>query len=123
MPARPKLYLRSYPIPDGMDVFGSLYLAASATSRLELGTAVTNLLTRHPAVIASSFATLHHVSGGRAHIGVGRGDTALELVGIKPPSTGRFGALLGELQAYLRGSGNRRRRRFPEPHKLVAGKG
>jgi 5,10-methylenetetrahydromethanopterin reductase len=53
--------------------------------------------------MASSFATLHHVSGGRAHIGVGRGDTALELVGIKPPSAGRFGMLLGELQAYLRG--------------------
>ncbi len=54
MPARPKLYLRSYPIPEGlqahagswdgllisdtqnlsMDVFGSLYLTASATSRL-----------------------------------------------------------------------------------------
>ena len=109
MPGRPKLYLRSYPSPDGMnahasvveedgwdgllftdtqtlsiDVFGSLYLAASATSRLELGTAVTNLVTRHPAVMASAFATLHHVSGGRAHIGVGRGDTALELVGINP---------------------------------------
>jgi 5,10-methylenetetrahydromethanopterin reductase len=128
VPAKPKLYLRSYPVPDGMeahaaaveedgwdgmffmdsqnlsmDVFGSLYLAASATSRLELGTAVTNLVTRHPAVMASSFATLHHVSGGRAHIGVGRGDTALELVGIKPPSAGRFGELLGELQGYLRG--------------------
>ena len=122
MPGRPKLYLRSYPSPDGMnahasvveedgwdgllftdtqnlsiDVFRSLYLAASATSRLELGTAVTNLVTRHPAVMASAFATLHHVSGGRAHIGVGRGDTALELVGIKPPSAGRFEALLGEL--------------------------
>ncbi len=85
MPARPKLYLRSYPVPDdmrahasaveedgwdgllfndtqnlGMDVFGSLYLAASATSQLELGTAVTNLITRHPAVMASAFATLHH---------------------------------------------------------------
>jgi 5,10-methylenetetrahydromethanopterin reductase len=128
VPERPKLYLRSYPIPDGMeahaaaveedgwdgilftdtqnlsmDVFGSLYLAASSTSRLELGTAVTNLVTRHPAVMASSFATLHHVSGGRAHIGVGRGDTALELVGIKPPPTGRFEGLLRELQAYLRG--------------------
>ena len=128
MPARPKLYLRSYPIPDGMeahaaaveedgwdgmlftdtqnlsmDVFGSLYLAASATSRIELGTAVTNLVTRHPAVMASAFATLRHVSGGRAHIGVGRGDMALELVGIKPPSSGRFEMLLGELQGYLRG--------------------
>jgi 5,10-methylenetetrahydromethanopterin reductase len=128
MPGRPKLYLRSYPSPDGMkahasvveedgwdgllftdtqnlsiDVFGSLYLAASATSRLELGTAVTNLVTCHPAVMASAFATLHYVSGGRAHIGVGRGDTALELVGIKPPSAGRFEVLLGELQSYLRG--------------------
>ena len=128
MPARPKLYLRSYPVTDdmmahasaveedgwdgllfndtqnlGMDVFGSLYLAASATSRLELGTAVTNLITRHPAVMASAFATLHHVSGGRAHIGVGRGDTALELVGIKPPSVGRFETLLDDLQNYLRG--------------------
>ena len=128
MPASPKVYLRSYPVTNGMEahayaveedgwdgmlftptqilsmeVFGSLYLAASAISRLELGTAVTNLVTRHPAVMASAFATLHHVSGGRAHIGVGRGDTALELVGIKPPSASRFEALLGELQAYLRG--------------------
>src|SRR3712207_1478680 len=69
-----------------MDVFGSMYLAASATSQLKLGTAVTNLVTRHPAVVASAFATLHHVSGGRAHIGVGRGDTALELIGVRPPS-------------------------------------
>jgi 5,10-methylenetetrahydromethanopterin reductase len=128
LPTRPKLYLRSYAVVNGMeahaaaveedgwdgvffmdsqnlsmDVFGSLYLAASATSRLGLGTTVTNLVTRHPAVMASSFATLHHVSGGQAHIGVGRGDTALELVGIKPPSAGRFGELLGELQGYLRG--------------------
>jgi 5,10-methylenetetrahydromethanopterin reductase len=128
LPASPKVYLRSYPVTDGMEahayaveedgwdgmlftptqilsmeVFGSLYLAASAISRLELGTAVTNLVTRHPAVMASAFATLHHVSGGRAHIGVGRGDTALELVGIKPPSASRFEALLGELQTYLRG--------------------
>lgn len=86
-----------------MDVFGSLYLAAGATSRLKLGTAVTNVTTRHPAVVASAFATLHHVSGGRAHIGVGRGDTALELVGIKPPSANRFEEQLKELQAYLRG--------------------
>jgi 5,10-methylenetetrahydromethanopterin reductase len=126
--AGPKLYLRSYPDPDGMpthaaaveedgwdgllltdtqnlsmDVFGSLYLAASSTSRIELGTAVTNLVTRHPAVVASAFATLHHVCGGRARLGVGRGDTALELIGIKPPSAREFEAKLEELQVYLRG--------------------
>jgi 5,10-methylenetetrahydromethanopterin reductase len=86
-----------------MDVVGSLYLAASVTSRLRLGTAVTNLVTRHPAVVASTFATLHHVTGGRAHIGVGRGDTALELVGIRPPSAHEFEEQIGRLQTYLRG--------------------
>jgi 5,10-methylenetetrahydromethanopterin reductase len=123
-----EIYLRSYPVPDGMaahaaaveedgwdgllltdtqnlsmDMVGSLYLAASATSRLTLGTAVTNLTSRHPAVVASTFATLHHVSGGRAHIGVGRGDTALELIGLKPPSPHRFEGQLAALQGYLRG--------------------
>ena len=124
----PEYYLRSYPDPDGvqahaaaveedgwdgllftdtqnlsMDVFGSLYLAASATSQLKLGTAVINLVTRHPAVVASAFATLHHVSGGRAHLGVGRGDTALKLVGFTPPSAHQFEAQLENLQSYLRG--------------------
>jgi alkanesulfonate monooxygenase SsuD/methylene tetrahydromethanopterin reductase-like flavin-dependent oxidoreductase (luciferase family) len=124
----PEFYLRSYPLPDdvraharaaeddgwdgllltdtqnlSMDVVGSLYLAASVTSRLRLGTAVTNLVTRHPAVVASTFATLHHISGGRAHIGVGRGDTALELVGIRPPSAHEFEQQIGRLQTYLRG--------------------
>ena len=125
---RPEFYLRSYPLPDdvaaaaaaaeedgwdgllltdtqnlSMDVVGSLYEAMAATSTLTLGTAVTNLVTRHPAVVASTFATLHHVSGGRAHLGVGRGDTALELLGIKPPSAHEFAAQVGVLQTYLRG--------------------
>lgn len=126
--ARPEFFLRSYPMPDdmaahaaaverdgwdgllltdsqnlSMDVFGSLYIAAAATSTLRLGTAVTNLTSRHPAVVASSFATLHHVSGGRAHIGVGRGDTALELIGVKPPPASRFETQVAALQGYLRG--------------------
>jgi len=126
--SRPEFYLRSYPEPDdiqaraaaaeedgwdgllltdtqnlSMDVVGSLHLAASATSRLRLGTAVTNLVTRHPAVVASTYATLHHVSGGRAHVGVGRGDTALELIGVRPPSAARFEVQVDQLQTYLRG--------------------
>ncbi len=126
---RTKFYLRSYPIVDGMrkhaaaveedgwdgllftdtqnlsmDVFASLYLAAGSTSRLTLGTAVTNLTSRHPAVVASAFATLHHVSGGRAILGVGRGDSALELIGLRPPSAAQFEQQLQHLQDYLRGA-------------------
>jgi 5,10-methylenetetrahydromethanopterin reductase len=84
-----------------MDVVGSLHLAAAATSQLRLGTAVTNLVTRHPAVVAATFATLHHVTGGRAHLGVGRGDTALEPIGIRPPSAHEFEQHVGRLQTHL----------------------
>lgn len=126
--ARTQMYLRSYPDVDGldkqaaaverdgwdgllltdtqnlsMDVFGALHRVASSTSHLRLGTAVTNLTTRHPAVVASAFATLHHMSGGRAHLGVGRGDTALKLLGIRPPSVARFAQQLAQLRSYSRG--------------------
>lgn len=85
------------------DVVVGMTLAARVTERITIGTAVTNLVTRHPAVVASSFATLHHVSGGRAMLGVARGDTALLLVGEQPPSTDRFASLVDEVRTYLRG--------------------
>lgn len=126
---RTRFYLRSYPEPndmgahaaaveedgwDGllltdsqnlsMDVVGCLHRAAHATSRLIVGTAVSNLTSRHPAVVASTFATLHHLYDGRANLGIGRGDTALELVGIRPPSAAEFDRQIQAVQAYLRGA-------------------
>ena len=49
------------------------YLAAVAaqTERIELGTAVANVYTRSPAVLAMGALTLHHVSGGRFILGLG----------------------------------------------------
>ena len=85
------------------DITVSMTLAARATDRLLIGTAVTNLVTRNPAVVASTFATLHHVSGGRALLGVARGDTALHLVGEQAPTTERFAVLLDETRTYLAG--------------------
>jgi 5,10-methylenetetrahydromethanopterin reductase len=43
-----------------------LTLAARRTSRLMIGTAVTNPVTRHPALTATAAATLAEISGGRA---------------------------------------------------------
>lgn len=124
-----RFYLRSYPEPDdmathaaaveddgwdgllltdsqnlSMDVVACLHRAASATSRLTVGTAVSNLTTRHPAVVASTFATLHHLYDGRANLGIGRGDTALELIGVRPPSATEFDRQVQAVQAYLRGT-------------------
>jgi alkanesulfonate monooxygenase SsuD/methylene tetrahydromethanopterin reductase-like flavin-dependent oxidoreductase (luciferase family) len=47
---------------------------ATATSRVRVGTMVTPLSRRRPAVVAKHLVTLDHLSGGRATLGVGLGD-------------------------------------------------
>ncbi|MDY7106341.1 MAG: LLM class flavin-dependent oxidoreductase [Actinomycetota bacterium] len=59
-------------------------LCASATSRIAIGSMVTNPYTRHPAVHAGALATLADVSGGRAFCGIGVG-AGLEPLGIDYP--------------------------------------
>ncbi|MGD0321980.1 MAG: LLM class F420-dependent oxidoreductase [Acidimicrobiales bacterium] len=46
---------------------------AQATKRLRLGTLVTGIHYRHPAVLANMVATLDIVSGGRLEVGIGAG--------------------------------------------------
>jgi len=64
--------------------YAYLTLAAQQSSRLTLGTAVTNPLTRHPAITASAIATIDEISGGRAILGIGAGDRPLLALGLKP---------------------------------------
>jgi 5,10-methylenetetrahydromethanopterin reductase len=64
------------------DAYAALTLAAARTSRVTLGTGVTNPLTRHPAVIAGALATIDELSGGRMLIGMGTGETAVESLGL-----------------------------------------
>jgi probable F420-dependent oxidoreductase len=59
---------------------------AQNSKRLRLGTCVTNPATRDPSVTASSLAVLQEVSDGRMDLGIGRGDSALRVLG-KPPKT------------------------------------
>ena len=81
----------------------SLTAAAKETTRLGLGTGVTNPMTRHAAVTASAFSTLQVVSNGRAYLGIGRGDSALAHLGYAPTPAGAFEDYLADLMAYLRG--------------------
>ena len=85
------------------DCYISMALAAHATERIQLGTGVTNSYTRHAAVTASCIATVQAESGGRAHMGIGRGDSALAHLGLAPHGVGAFERYLEELQTYLRG--------------------
>ena len=63
-----------------------LTLMAEVTTRLRLGTCVTNPATREPSVTASSLAVLNEVSRGRMDLGIGRGDSARRVLG-KGPTT------------------------------------
>lgn len=77
------------------DAFAALTLAAARTQKLLLATAVTNPVTRHPAVLACSFATLDELSGGRAILGIGIGESSVATLSLKP-------ARLAELEQVTR---------------------
>lgn len=51
-------------------------MAATAmrTERIKMGTAVTDAVRRHPAVLAQTFITLDHLSKGRTILGIGVGE-------------------------------------------------
>ncbi len=85
------------------DTYVAMALAAQATSTIKLGTGVTNSFTRHPAVTASAIATVQVESGGRAYLGIGRGDSALAHLGRAPDPVSKFENYLERLQGYLRG--------------------
>ncbi len=68
------------------DPYPLLTLMAQATTTMRLGTCVTNPATREPSVTASSLAVLQELSGGRFDLGIGRGDSAIRVLG-KPPTT------------------------------------
>jgi G6PDH family F420-dependent oxidoreductase len=55
-----------------------LAAAAGATSRIGLGTLVTNVMNRHPAVVARMAGTLQGASGGRFTLGIGIGGAPAE---------------------------------------------
>ena len=61
-----------------------LALASRLTTRLVLGTAVTNPQTRHPGIVAVNAATLEELAPGRTVLGIGAGDRPLRSLGLRP---------------------------------------
>ena len=85
-------------IGDSQSLFRELYVSLSvvamSTGRVMLGPTVSNPLTRHPAVTAAAIASVNELSGGRAFLGLGSGDSAVLNLGLRP-------ARLAELHHYL----------------------
>lgn len=110
--AVPDHYLMSYDMESGWDLpaydalvqLGGL---ARETSSIEIGTLVTPITFRHPAVLAKTAVTLDEMSDGRFKLGLGIGwmDEEHSVFGIPfPPVAQRFDQLeevLGYLKAFF----------------------
>ena len=75
------LWLEPYPLLTAM---------ALNTTRMRLGTCVTNPAVRDPSVTASALATLNLISGGRMDLGIGRGDSSRRVMGKQPTTLARL---------------------------------
>jgi 5,10-methylenetetrahydromethanopterin reductase len=73
-------------VPYGDTTFRDCYVClgaiAAATTRAAIGTYVTNPSTRSPLVTAQAIASVDEVSGGRAFLGIGMGNSANAINGM-----------------------------------------
>ena len=75
----------------------------AATERIIVGPMVTNPGTRDWTVIASQFATLNEMYGNRTVCGIGRGDSALRVIGLQPDSLARLRESIGVIRELANG--------------------
>jgi probable F420-dependent oxidoreductase len=73
------------------------------TTKLKVGTMVTNPGTRTWEVTASTFATLNDMFGNRTVCGIGRGDSAMRVAGRKPNTLARISEAMKVIRALGRG--------------------
>ncbi len=72
------------------DVFVSMAMAAQATSRIRIASAVTNPITRHLSVLASAAKTVAELAPGRVEFWMGRGYSCVQTIGVKPASVSQM---------------------------------
>ncbi|MGV9633053.1 LLM class flavin-dependent oxidoreductase [Nocardia rhamnosiphila] len=77
--------------------------AAVGTERIVFGTGVTNAVTRHQSLLASSWATLAEFTGGRVALGIGTGDSSLRTMGLKPLKLAELEESINQLRSLFRG--------------------
>jgi 5,10-methylenetetrahydromethanopterin reductase len=65
------------------DPYASLTFLSQHTSRIKLGTCVTDPYTRHPAITTMAMATMDEYAAGRGVLGIGAGFSGLEAMGIE----------------------------------------
>jgi 5,10-methylenetetrahydromethanopterin reductase len=94
-------------VADSQSLFRELYVSltvvAQVTSRARIGTAVTNPLTRHPAVTSSAIASIDELSNGRAFLGIGSGDSAVLNLDLRPARLAQVKEYVQAVRTHLTG--------------------
>ena len=85
------------------EAYVNMAAMALNTTRVKLGTGVTNPLTRHPSVVASAYATLEEYAPGRTIVGIGLGDSSVETMGMKPAKLSYFEKTMAQMRQLLDG--------------------
>ncbi|PKB67612.1 MAG: hypothetical protein BZY81_04220 [SAR202 cluster bacterium Io17-Chloro-G4] len=85
------------------ELYVSLSVVAYATGKARIGPSVTNPLTRHPAVTASAIASINDISGGRAFLGIGTGDSAVLNLGLRPAKHAQMREYIDAVRTVLTG--------------------
>ena len=87
-----------------IDSFQTLASCAMLTKNVLLGIAVTNIVFRHPTVIAGAAASLNEISKGRAIMGLGTGDGPVYTQGLKAMSMKDFEVGIKAIRNLVRGN-------------------
>jgi 5,10-methylenetetrahydromethanopterin reductase len=85
------------------EAYVNMTAVALSTSKVKIGTGVTNPLTRHPSVVASAYTTLEECSPGRTIVGIGLGDSSVETMGMKPAKLSYFEKTIEQMRDLLAG--------------------
>ena len=104
-----------------LDAWAVIPALAARTSTIELGTLVSPVTFRPPAVLANASMTAYEISGGRVSLGMGTGwmEAEHEAFGFPfPPMSERVQMLAEQIEAVRRYWGD-----GPRPHLIVGGSG
>ena len=99
------------------ECFPAIAMCMEHTSKMKFGPCVTNPNSRDWSVAASLFASLALQSEGRFVVGLGRGDSAMRVMGKKPANLARVAEFTTKVKAMVRGE-EVQYGESPEPVKL-----
>ena len=85
------------------DLYSTLALCANATTRIRIGSSVTNTVTRDLTVTAGGFLALNEFANGRCLLGIGVGGSAVHTVGLPEDRAREFRGKLATITSLVRG--------------------